>query len=223
MQIKELKIYSSHLKEQTHFYTNVLGLTVVKHTEKNVVFQMGKSMLNIEYKPKTTPYHLAINIPSNKEIEALHWVKSKVDILMNGSQEIQDFEFWNAKAIYFYDSDQNIVELIARKNLNNSIEQKFDTDQLIEISEIGLPTKDIEKEFIQLNNSTGIEIYDGDFDRFCAIGDENGLFICINKTIKDWFPTNDKAFSSDFEIKLTEKGKTYQIAYKNEKIQMIEG
>jgi catechol-2,3-dioxygenase len=215
MEIKELKIYSSKIKEQADFYSKVLGLTVIKLTEDNVFLEFGKSILNIEFKAETTPYHFAINIPSNKEYEALEWLKSRVGILKEEGNEIQDFDFWNAKAIYFYDKDKNIVELIARKNLNNLSNQKFDSNQFLQISEIGLPTLNIENEFKQLKSLTGIEIFDGGFERFCAIGDENGLFICINKKVKYWYPTNDKAFSSEFEIRLLEKGNEYRIAYKN--------
>jgi catechol-2,3-dioxygenase len=221
MEIKELKIYSSKIKEQADFYSKVLGLTVIKLTEDNVLLEFGKSILNIEFKAETTPYHFAINIPSNKEYEALEWLKSRVGILKEEGNEIQDFDFWNAKAIYFYDKDKNIVELIARKNLNNLSNQKFDSNQFLQISEIGLPTLNIENEFKQLKSLTGIEIFDGGFERFCAIGDENGLFICINKKVKYWYPTNDKAFSSEFEIKLLEKGNEYRIAYKNKKIKAV--
>lgn len=218
MQIKELKIYSSRIKEQTDFYSNVLGLNVLNFRDEGVSLGFGKTILNIEFKPETTPYHFAVNIPANKEYEALEWVKSRVEVLKDGANEIQDFDAWNAKAIYFYDKDKNIVELIARKNLHNSSNQKFGANQFLEISEIGLATLDIEKEFNQLQSLTGIEIFDGGFERFCAIGDETGLFICIDKEEKDWFPTNDKAFSSEFEIRLCEKGKEYRIDYKNEKI-----
>jgi catechol-2,3-dioxygenase len=221
MEIKELKIYSSKIKEQADFYSKVLGLIVIKLTEDNVFLEIGKSILNIEFKAETTPYHFAINIPSNKEYEALEWLKSRVEILKEEGNEIQDFDFWNAKAIYFYDKDKNIVELIARKNLNNLSNQKFDSNQFLQISEIGLPTLNIENEFKQLKSLTGIEIFDGGFERFCAIGDENGLFICINKKVKYWYPTNDKAFSSEFEIRLLEKGNEYRIAYKNEKIKAV--
>ena len=221
MQIKELKIYSSKIKDQADFYSKVLGLKITNFTEEKVSLEFGKSILNIEYKPETTPYHFAVNIPANKDLEALEWLKSKVEILKDGKNEIQDFDFWNAKAIYFYDLDENIVELIARKNLNNLSNQKFDSNQFLEISEIGVPTLDIEKEFNQLKSLTGIEIFDGGFERFCAIGDENGLFICINKKVKDWFPTNDKAFSSEFKIRLIEKGIEYQIDYKNEELKAV--
>ncbi|CAZ96789.1 VOC family protein [Zobellia galactanivorans] len=218
MQIKELTIYSSKIKEQSEFYAQVLGLPQIEESANKLSFQCGKSILHIEFNADTSPYHFAINIPANKELEALNWLKSKVKILKDGDREIQDFDFWNAKAIYFYDSDQNIVELIARKNLNNPSDQKFGLDQFLEISEIGMPTTDIQKKYDRLARLTGIEIFDGGFERFCAIGDEHGLFICIDKALKDWYPTNDKAFSSAFEIELVEKGKAYRLAYKNGKI-----
>jgi len=221
MKIKELKIYSSNIKAQADFYSEVLGLSIINLTETSVSLDFGKSILIIEFRPETTPYHFAVNIPANKDLEALEWVRSKVEILKDGDIELQDFDFWNAKAVYFYDKDKNIVELIARKNLNILSNRKFDVSQFLEISEIGLPTLDIEKEFNQLNTLTGIEIYHGGFEQFCAIGDENGLFICINKTVRDWFPIGDQAFSSDFEIILTEKGKEYRIAYKNERIKVL--
>jgi catechol-2,3-dioxygenase len=221
MLIKELKIYSSNVKAQMDFYEKILGLSVISFTEENVSLTIGDSVLNIEFKQEATPYHFAINIPSNKEEEALGWMKSRVDILKDGKNEIQDFEFWNAKSIYFYDKDDNVVELIARKNLNNSTNHKFDANQLLEISEIGLPTLNIEKDFNQLTKLTGIEMYDGGFERFCAIGDERGMFICVDRKVKGWFPTNDEAFPSEFEIKLVEKEIIYQIKFKDKEIKVV--
>jgi len=221
MQIKELKIYTSRLEDQTEFYSGILGLNIINRTEESTSLEVGRSTLVFAFRPETTPYHFAINIPANKELEALEWLKARVEILMDGDSEIQDFDFWNAKAIYFYDRDKNIVELIARKNLDNKSLQKFDSDQFLEISEIGLPTVDIEREFIQLNSLTGIKVFDGGFERFCAIGDENGLVICINRDVKDWFPTSDKAYSSEFEMALVERGKEYRIEYRGEEIRAL--
>jgi catechol-2,3-dioxygenase len=218
MQIKKLKIYTANLAAQSQFYAEILGLEKLGSTQKTVSFKMGKSVLEIESSLSATPYHFAINIPSNQEMEALNWLKDRLEILKDGSNEIHDFVAWNAKAMYFYDPDQNIVEFIARKNLDHRSETAFDQNALLEISEIGLPTDDIEKEFNRLNKNLGLEIYSGNFDRFCAIGDENGLFICVDKNIKDWFPTNDKAYSSNFEMILRHNEKAYEIVYKNEKL-----
>ena len=125
MQIKELKIYSPNIKKQAVFYTTFLGLTLVEEHSDHIFIQVGTSILKIQYSAESTPYHFAINIPANKDIEALEWLKNKVAILKDGANEIQDFDFWNAKAMYFYDEDKNIVELIARKNLQNYSEDFF--------------------------------------------------------------------------------------------------
>lgn len=216
MQIKELKIFTAQLSRQTKFYTDVLNLQIKSRSEESVSFKIGHSVLIIEYRDYTKPYHFAINIPANKELEALEWLKERVKILKCQDGEIQDFKFWNAKAMYFYDEDKNIVELIARKNLNNASNVAFDQNAWLEISEIGLPTNDIEKQFNVLNTNFGLEVFFGSFDRFCAIGGENGLFICINKQKKEyWFPTNDIAYSSDFNIKIQTNKGIFDIAYKN--------
>ena len=187
MKIQELTLYTSNIDGQTEFYSQVLGLEIVKKSPKNVSFHIGNSLLQFEQKKEATPYHFAINIPANKEEEALQWLKSRITILKDDQDEIIDFRAWNAKAIYFYDQDKNIVELIARKNLKNESDQNFGPEQFLEISEIGVPTRDIESEFSILRNAMGIEIYDGGFGNFCAIGDENGLFIFINKDHKKWY------------------------------------
>jgi catechol-2,3-dioxygenase len=221
MKIKELKIYTQNLREQIDFYSNLIGLKLIETSENEVQFMVGRSILKIVQSEKFKPYHFAINIPCNKENEALKWLKKRVKILKDGNTEIQDFDFWNAKAIYFYDIDKNIVELIARKNMKNESKEEFSVNSLLEISEIGMPVSDIEKAYTSLKKTTNIEVFDGGFERFCAIGNEIGLFICINKKIKDWFPTGDKAHSSEFEIKINEDGAEYELEFVNEEIKAV--
>jgi len=218
MKIKHLKLYSSNLHQQVSFYGETLGLHVLEQSEDSAVIAMGETCLNLIESKEATPYHFAINIPCNQEIQALNWVTNRVEVLKDGDAEIQDFENWNAKAIYFYDRDKNIVELIVRKNLENSSDKPFGSDSLIAVSEIGLPVKDIGTVYQVLRQKAGLNIYDGDLERFCAVGDEHGLFICVNYEIKDWFPTGDKAFASDFEIEFEENNKTYYLTFRDENI-----
>lgn len=218
MQIKELKIYTVKLEAQKVFYRDILGLVVLKNSTNWISFRVGRSVLKIEQRENATPYHFAINIPANQEIEALKWLKAKVDIVKDGDNEIQDFDFWNAKAIYFYDADNNIVEFIARKNLNNASELPFNQNSLLEISEIGMPTLDIEEKFKVLNEGLGLEVFSGSFERFCAIGGETGLFICINRREKDWYPKNDKALPSDFSVRYEANSMKYSIDFKQDKL-----
>ena len=223
MKIKELKIYTQNISNQTDFYENKIGLKIIEKSQSEVSFQIGKSVLRLIENDKFQPYHFAINIPSNKVKEALDWLKSSVTILKDGENEIQNFDFdlWNAKAIYFYDHDKNIVEFIGRKNLGNESNEDFSANSLIEISEIGIPVNNIEATYNTLKETTNIEIFDGGFEKFCAIGDETGLFICIDKSKKDWYPTGDKAYSSEFNIRLEEKEREFELEFVDGEIKSL--
>ena len=200
MIINKLRIYTSQLPEQSNFYEKVLGLTLTNKTENSVDFKIGYSIFTLSQKDSATPYHFAINIPANKDREALDWLKQRVPVLKDDDAELIDFSNWNAKAMYFYDCDKNIVELIARRNLNIQTDAPFDQNHFLGISEIGLPVQNIEDTYRQIQAIKDIKIYDGNLDRFCAVGDEQGLFIIIDQNKKRWFPCNDAAYSSDFEI-----------------------
>ena len=115
MKIKELEIFTSKLEEQTKFYHQILELDIISKTKNSVSFKVGDSTFTLKSRANSSPYHYAINIPSNKEKEALNWLKERVEILKYNGLEIHYFDFWDAYAIYFYDNDRNIVELIARK------------------------------------------------------------------------------------------------------------
>mgnify|MGYP001829093045 FL=1 len=221
MKIRSLKINTSGFDAQVAFYSEVIGLQLISKKEHEAVFELGASKLILKRSKDFQPYHFAINIPCNMEQEALIWLKNRVTILKDGDSEIQNFESWNARAIYFYDKDGNIVELIARRNLRNEYQGKFDRNCLLEISEIGIATDNIKSVYSSLTKIVTLKKYDGGWERFCALGDENGLFICINKRLKNWCPTDDKAYSAPFEIEFQEKGKGYKLGFKNEQIMAI--
>jgi len=71
--------------------------------------------------------------------------------------------------MYFYDADKNIVEFIARKNLNNASTLPFNSTQLMSISEIGIPTLNIEEKFQQLRAISSVEEFSGDFNRMLLL------------------------------------------------------
>ncbi len=217
MKIQELELFTPKLEAQTTFYSQVLELKIVEQSSESVAFQIGNSILRLTYRAQCSPYHYAINIPANQEKEALQWLKERVPILTYEGNEIQYFDFWNAYAMYFYDANGNIGELIARKTLDNASNRPFDKNALLEICEIGLPTMDVHREYTILKEATGIPIHSGNLERFCVIGDDNGLFIVINKDLKkEWFPTKDEPFSSDFNMQMEEQGKVYRLNYAKE-------
>lgn len=221
MNFQALTLYTSRMAQQCRFYSEVLGLEVMKVSDDSYRFRLGNTFVRLQSSSSAVPYHFAINIPSNQAQLALEWLKDRLEIISFEGHEIQDFKNWNAEAIYFYDEDKNIVEFIARHNLSNPSDQAFGSQSLLEVSEIGIPTDNIESKFKLLQEHLGVEIYSGSFERFCAIGDERGLFICIDKNKKDWFPNNDKAHSAQFEALVSDGQNSFSIIYKDDKLEIF--
>ena len=108
------------------------------------------------------------------------------------------------------------MEIIARERINIESDFAFSPNTIISISEMAIATANIERVYNSINQIKRIPIFDGDFNRFCALGNDEGLFIVIDKTTKKWYPTNDEAFTSDFIIK-----GDYNFAYTNGKIEEL--
>lgn len=201
MKIERLVIYCSDLSKQIEFYQNTLQVQLLSQTNSSAEFKLGLSVLELQLSARFHPYHFAVNIPSNQELEALQWLKKRVEVLKHHGQEIVDFVNWNAKSVYFYDADKNIVELIARKNLQNTSQNSFGSNAFLEISEIGLAVEDVSTAFNHLNAISDTPLYFGNLDWFCAAGDEHGLCIIINKHKKTWMPSNDIAYTADCRVR----------------------
>lgn len=221
MKIEFLKIYTPRLEEQLQFYQNVLQLPVKKISRSSFQVVMGYSRVEFCELEEATPYHLAIHIPAQQEEQALKWLQKRVSILKDGDKEIIDFPAWKARSIYFYDADKNIVEFISRKDHFEPASENFSERNIIGVSEIGMATANVEEKFSFLNDNFGLQKFTGDYERFCAMGDDEGLFIIINKNMKDWIPTGDEAFASPFEIKFSVEQATSGVAFKNDGLQLL--
>ena len=201
MKIEELILDTENLREQLSFYQDSLNFKLIKQSETCVSFQIGKSKLTFVEKDRALPYHFAFNIHFSKVKEGLNWLKERVTVIPFEDDEIIDFENWKAKAIYFYDKDHNIVEFVARKEIGNDIKGRFGSKSILSISEIGIGTDNIKGLYKQINAIKPIDIFDGNLERFCAIGNNEGLFIVVDVSQKKWFPTGDQIFPSGFILK----------------------
>ncbi|MFN4763890.1 VOC family protein [Gillisia sp. Q332] len=221
MKIKELEISTSRLLKQLRFYRDTLGLVIKNEEEDSFQVSLGYSVLKFQESEDATPYHIAFHIPDRQEHLALKWLKSRVEILKNNEDEIIDFSGWNAKSIYFYDVDFNILELISRKDFNKPESPDFSEKNILGIAEVGLATAFIEEKYQFLHQKCGLKVFDGNFKNFCAIGDDKGLLITIDKNLKDWFPTGDEAFGSDFRIKFEHQDKNYEVTFSHDRLEMV--
>ncbi|AVR43883.1 glyoxalase [Christiangramia fulva] len=213
MKISKLSIYSNKIKAQLKFYRDDLGFEILNYDEKSFEIKCGYSVLRFEYRENPTPYHIAFHIPDNQEKYALQWIENKTNALKNNNDKIIDFSNWQAKSVYFYDEDENIMEFISRNDFSKPKSALFSADSIVGIAEIGLATEDIPSNFEKMKQECKLEKFDGNFEHFCAVGEPSGLIITINKNKKDWFPTSDKAYSSAFELEFSHQSKNYLLKF----------
>lgn len=200
MYLQKLTLYTPNLEKTIDFYGHTLKFPLLIKSLQSATFKIGKTRLTFTRKENAKPYHFAINIPSNKENEVLNWLREKARIIMHNNQEMIDWPDWNAKAIYIYDHDNNVVEFIARKNLGYTESMPFIPTQILGVSEIGMAVNDVQDTLRKLNRAYKLPVFSKIENHFCAAGDENGMFIIIDKNMQGWFPNNDKAHTSDFVL-----------------------
>jgi len=222
MLINQLQLYTGKLEEQHYFYNRVLGLELLEKETDSFLLKAGHSKLRFIKSEQNCYYHFAFNIPSFQSREALQWLKERVEILKDeNGNEIVGFVNWNAEAIYFLDSSGNIVEFIARKNLELSCAEKFSSKSIFGISEIGLPTEDVAATFHLLKHQIAqalprgrtLQKYWGNFENFCAAGDEQGLFIIVNQRKKLWYPTQTPALPFPFQLGFSIAENSFQLTF----------
>jgi catechol-2,3-dioxygenase len=190
MNISHLELSAKDLPAQRDFYANILELPVtldsatleVKAGETNLVFTQAPSEF-------IGAYHFAFNIPQNQYKAAKQWIASRIPLLQDNTGK-EDFESttWNSTSLYFLDAAGNILEFIARQTLQNASNEEFTSRQILNVSEIGLPSEDVLELANDLVTRLGLSVYQQEpNENFTPVGDENGLLILPAKD-RIWMP-----------------------------------
>lgn len=218
MILEELRLYTSNPKEQWDFYTRALGMEGRQNDDSSFILQAGATRLIFEERKGNSYYHFAFNIPPYQYEQALEWLKERVPILSDGDTGLIDFSNWNAYAMYFHDPAGNIVEFIARRDLEYRAKEAFSASSILSVSEIGLPVRNVRESYELLNRQSGTPFYSGNYDNFCAAGDPHGLFIIVDPRNKEWYPTSIPARSFPLELTFREQGRRHALALKEERL-----
>jgi catechol-2,3-dioxygenase len=117
MDIISIELLTNNLEKTTAFYQELIDFEVVTKNQHEVIFRVGTSLIRFtENLSFNTIYHFAFNIPQNQVESALSWLQSKVEVILDtNEQSITKFEDWNAQAVYFYDNNGNILNLLPVK------------------------------------------------------------------------------------------------------------
>ena len=190
MNITEVELSAKDLPAQRDFYANILEFPV---TLDSAVLEIkaGETVLRFTQAPSEFmgAYHFAFNIPENQYQAAKQWITSRIPLLQDKTGK-EDFESqaWNSTSLYFLDAAGNVLEFIARHTLNNASNDAFDSRQILNVSEIGLPSENVIELANDLSIRLGLSVYKQEpNENFTPVGDENGLLILPAKD-RIWMP-----------------------------------
>lgn len=215
MRILELELLSDDIPKTEAFYNQVLGLDSLYSNHSSVSFRVGATKLTFHSSQNVSPvYHFAFDVPNNKLLEAFSRIACRTEIMyVIPPDKIADFYNWNAKSFYFYDNNGNILEFIARHDLDNASEKPFDGNSILSVSEIGLVSKNVEEQCDELFIKYGLTPYvkQPKLPKFIVLGTVTGLFILVEEN-RNWYPTDQKSksfwtkivFNQEGEIKVLE-------------------
>jgi catechol-2,3-dioxygenase len=213
--IQKIHILTHNIEAQKDFYAQVLQLPVQQQEQNRLLVHCGTSQLFIQYQPDCSGvYHFAFNIPHNQFQEAKAWIKARHQ-LVTDRQGKEEFHFvnWNAHSCYFADSDGNILEFIARHDLDNASNEPFDAKNVLSISEVDLVDEDVPQlRDLLCTQIKGLSVFRGtESVDFCALGDDHGLFI-LAKRGREWYPESGKhATMNPVDLMIEVQGITYRI------------
>lgn len=215
MEIKRVILKTSGLDQLTAFYQLLLELPVEQHNLTETTIRVGATSLLFQKTENTDPfYHFAINIPCNKITEARAWLQRKLELIWmdDYKSDVADFVNWHAKSVYFFDPAGNIVELIARFDLDNKTDQPFSPGQFLSISEVGIVFKaeELEKHTGALIKRYNLDYFDKQppLPQFKAVGDDSGLFIIVPEN-RNWYPTRKASGIFPLSVEFDHKGQQH--------------
>ena len=176
-----------------------MDLPVLFSDENKLEIRAGNSTLIFQKNENAEDpyYHIAFNIPSNKFEEGLEWFRSRVPLLWvyDYKSYVADFTSWNAKSFYFYDPAGNILEIIARFDLENKSDTKFSGLSICNISELGIvfPALEFDYHVDRFMKKYSLAFFDKQppGPHFKVAGDDDGLFIMVPEG-RDWSPDTGK-------------------------------
>ncbi|MGB8981384.1 MAG: hypothetical protein WCC12_05880 [Anaerolineales bacterium] len=192
MNITGLELLSRDLQAQKAFYENTLELPTML-TSSGLEVKAGRTDLRFT---QASPdfdggYHFAFNIPENQFRTAKEWIASRISLLCDESGRVEfASENWNSHSVYFRDAAGNVLEFIARHDLQNAVEGDFGSQHILQVSEIGLASEDVVELAEQLCTRLGLSVFRQEPNAaFTPVGDDDGLFIL---PVKDriWIPNS---------------------------------
>jgi len=208
VKITKVKLYAYDLHKMKEFYSTQLGFSIIKNTDHYFTVAVGESTITFEKIPASVQkqYHFALNIPYNLFQQAKSWVKERAEILSSAEEDEVYFDTLKAFSCYFYDPEENIIELIARQEVNPKIDaMSFSSEHVLSIGEMNITTDTI---YLVANTLKKYGIIPMNNNEICAdsltfMGNyEDGANLLLGPSERIWYFSNKKAIVSPIVIEI---------------------
>lgn len=133
-------------------------------------------------------YHVAWAIPQNKLPLAKAWLAARTPLLVHpdGRDEFH-FRSVNRRAVYFADPAGNVLELIARHNLDDGTDGPFTLADVLYVNHAGLVVDDLPGAVRELETGLGLEPRADPTPEFAQLGDEHRHLVLVSRK-RLWLP-----------------------------------
>lgn len=190
MDIRQAQLATRSLDGTARFWER-LGCPVDR-TDGVVEVVVGSTRLLFRELPEMTgALHLAITIPAGTFDVAAAWIAGIATVLVDadGRDEFDGPPNWNSRSVYFEGPDQQLLELIERRDL--AVSTPASAVPLVSVSEVGIAVPDV-LGAVETLRRAGLEPYANPAgEGFAAVGDVDGLVILVSPE-RRWFPTADR-------------------------------
>jgi hypothetical protein len=124
----------------------------------------------------------------------------------NYPDDVVNYAHWNAHSVFFFDPGGNVVEYIARHDLQNASPGNFGTADILYASEIAFVTDDVPTLAKQVKEIASLSQYRGGDENFTALGDEQGLLLIMKRGRVISFDSPEKKAVSLFQTAVKLRG-----------------
>lgn len=195
MDIRQAQLATRSLDDTARFWER-LGCPVDRADGVVEVLVGSTRLLFRELPGMTGALHLAITIPAGTFDVAAEWIAGIATVLVDadGRDAFEGPPNWNSRSVYFEGPDQQLLELIERRDLvapAAPASAPAPVVPLLSVSEVGIAVPDV-LGAVETLRRAGLEPYaDPAGEGFAAVGDVDGLVILVSPE-RRWFPTADR-------------------------------
>ncbi|MFD2797553.1 VOC family protein [Promicromonospora vindobonensis] len=210
MEIMSVDTVTRSTAETAAYYESVLGLPVRKEIGA-VEVAVGRSVIRFREDPGAEgDQHYAFLVDDSRFDAARAFLAEGPGLLGDGDRtEFESQAAWNARSLYFPGPDRSVLEVIARRDLPQTLSARhargakasnprvpgvqptpFRPGDLLSVSEVGIAVPDVVGTADRLTDA-GIGRYPDGSETFTPAGHIDGMLILVRPG-RTWFPTSDR-------------------------------